>query len=46
MIEKYPFGSTGYQSSRVIFGAAALSAMKQDEANAVLELLLEYGINH
>jgi len=24
MIEKLPFGATGHQSSRVIFGAAAL----------------------
>jgi aryl-alcohol dehydrogenase-like predicted oxidoreductase len=46
MIEKYPFGSTRHQSSRVIFGAAALSAMKQDKADAILDLLLEYGINH
>jgi hypothetical protein len=31
---------------RVIFGAAALSAMKQDKADAILDLLLEYGVNH
>jgi aryl-alcohol dehydrogenase-like predicted oxidoreductase len=46
MIEQYPFGSTGHQSTRVIFGAAALSAMKQDKADAILDLLLEYGVNH
>jgi aryl-alcohol dehydrogenase-like predicted oxidoreductase len=46
MIEKYPFGSTGHQSTCVIFGAAALSAMKQDKADAILDLLLEFGINH
>jgi aryl-alcohol dehydrogenase-like predicted oxidoreductase len=46
MIEKYPFGSTGHQSTRVIFGAAALSAMEQDKADAILDLLLEYGVNH
>jgi aryl-alcohol dehydrogenase-like predicted oxidoreductase len=46
VITKHPFGGTGHQSTRVIFGAAALSAMKQDKADAVLELLLEYGINH
>ena len=27
-IERLPFGSTGHQSSRIIFGAAALGAMK------------------
>jgi aryl-alcohol dehydrogenase-like predicted oxidoreductase len=46
MIEKYPFGSTGHQSTRVIFGAAALSAMRQDKADAILDRLLEYGVNH
>jgi aryl-alcohol dehydrogenase-like predicted oxidoreductase len=30
----------------VIFGAAALSEMKQDKADAILDLLLEYGVNH
>jgi aryl-alcohol dehydrogenase-like predicted oxidoreductase len=43
---QYPFGSTGHQSMRVIFGAAALSAMKQDKADAILDLLLEYGVNN
>ena len=46
MIVKDRFGSTGHQSTRVIFGAAALGGMKQDKADAILELLLEYGINH
>ena len=46
MIVKHRFGSTGHQSTRVIFGAAALGGMKQDKADAILELLLEYGINH
>lgn len=46
MIETIPFGSTGHQSTRVIFGAAALGGMKQDKADQVLEILLEYGINH
>jgi aryl-alcohol dehydrogenase-like predicted oxidoreductase len=46
MIEKNNFGSTGHQSTRVIFGAAALGGMKQDKADQVLEVLLEYGINH
>jgi len=46
MIAKHPFGNTGHQSTRVIFGAAALSGMKQDKADPILNVLLEYGINH
>ncbi len=46
MIESAPFGKTGHQSTRVIFGAAALGGMKQEKADQVLEVLLEYGINH
>ena len=46
MIDKVPFGKTGHQSTRVIFGAAALGGMKQDKADQVLETLLEFGINH
>ena len=46
MIATSPFGKTGHQSTRVIFGAAALGGMKQEKADQVLEILLEYGINH
>ena len=46
MIETSPFGKTGHQSTRILFGAAALGGMKQDKADRVLEVLLEYGINH
>ncbi|MHB8466844.1 MAG: aldo/keto reductase [Acidimicrobiales bacterium] len=46
MIEKTPFGRTGHLSSRVIFGAAALSAMRQERADAVLDVLAEFGVNH
>ena len=46
MIETSAFGSTGHLSTRVIFGAAALGAMNQAKADAVLDTLLEYGINH
>jgi aryl-alcohol dehydrogenase-like predicted oxidoreductase len=45
-IEKIPFGSTGHQSTRTIFGAAALSSVTQAEADAALALLLEHGVNH
>jgi aryl-alcohol dehydrogenase-like predicted oxidoreductase len=45
-IPTQPFGRTGHASTRVLFGAAALGAMQQDRADRVLELLLEFGINH
>ncbi len=41
-----PFGRTGHESSRIIFGAYALSKATQAEADQVLELLLQYGVNH
>jgi aryl-alcohol dehydrogenase-like predicted oxidoreductase len=46
MIDKQPFGQTGHNSSRVIFGGAALWDMTQREADNVLELLQQYSINH
>lgn len=46
MIAKSNFGRTGHQSSRVIFGAAALGRVTQTVADQVLELLLEHGVNH
>jgi aryl-alcohol dehydrogenase-like predicted oxidoreductase len=46
MIERAPFGATGHESSRVIFGAAALWETPQHEADAVFDLLLEHGVNH
>ncbi|MDX6538879.1 MAG: hypothetical protein QOI71_489 [Gaiellales bacterium] len=46
MIERAPFGATGHESSRVIFGAAALGEVAQREADAALELLPEHGVNH
>jgi aryl-alcohol dehydrogenase-like predicted oxidoreductase len=45
-LERIPFGRTGHQSSRVLFGAASLWSMKQERADRVLETLLEYGVNH
>ncbi|MFZ0171234.1 MAG: aldo/keto reductase [Acidimicrobiales bacterium] len=41
-----PFGRTGHASSRVIFGAAALGAMRQERADELLATLLEFGVNH
>lgn len=46
MIEKKPFGRTGHLSSRVIFGAFAVSNTSPDQSQRVLEELLNYGINH
>jgi aryl-alcohol dehydrogenase-like predicted oxidoreductase len=46
MITKQPFGTTGHASSRIIFGAYALKTATQAEADGVLELLLEHGVNH
>lgn len=46
MIKVQPFGRTGHQSSQVIFGAAALGAMRQERADATLALLPEFGVNH
>jgi aryl-alcohol dehydrogenase-like predicted oxidoreductase len=46
MIPKQPFGSTGHTCTRVIFGSYALSKATQAEADGLLDLLLEYGVNH
>lgn len=45
-MEMSPFGRTGHRSSRVIFGAAALAAMRQDKAEQVLDAALAAGVNH
>lgn len=45
-MESMPFGRTGHHSTRVIFGAASLWGMKQEKADQILDLLLEYGVNH
>jgi aryl-alcohol dehydrogenase-like predicted oxidoreductase len=46
MIERAPFGATGHDSSRVIFGAAALASVSKGDADRALDVLLEHGINH
>jgi aryl-alcohol dehydrogenase-like predicted oxidoreductase len=46
VIATAPFGSTGHESTRTIFGAAALGELSQAEADPTLELLLERGVNH
>src|SRR5881398_1985779 len=46
MIDRAPFGATGHESSRVIFGAAALGDVSKADADRTLDVLLEHGINH
>lgn len=46
MIPQLPFGRTGHLSTRTLFGAAALGSATQAEADAALEVLLRYGVNH
>lgn len=46
MIATAPFGRTGHNSTRTIFGAAAFSGVTQEEADRTMELLIEYGVNH
>ena len=46
MIATMPFGRTGHQSTRILFGAAALGSVTQDQADRTMELLLEHKINH
>ena len=45
-IPTLPFGRLGHQSTRTLFGAAALGAVSQDDADRTLEVLLHYGVNH
>ncbi len=46
MLPTQPFGRTGHQSTRLIFGAAALGSMGQDRADATMALLDAHGVNH
>jgi aryl-alcohol dehydrogenase-like predicted oxidoreductase len=46
VIATAPFGRTGHDSTRVIFGAAALGGLRQERADEVLQRLLDAGINH
>ncbi len=46
MLPTASFGRTGHQSTRVIFGAAALGAMSPARAEATLELVHQRGVNH
>lgn len=46
MIETLTFGRTGHESTRTIFGAAALARVTQGEADQTLDVLVRYGVNH
>jgi aryl-alcohol dehydrogenase-like predicted oxidoreductase len=46
LIPTQTFGRTGHRSTRILFGAAALSESNEEKAARALELLLEHGVNH
>jgi aryl-alcohol dehydrogenase-like predicted oxidoreductase len=46
VIATRPFGRTGHDSTRIIFGAAALSDVSQADADRTIELVRRYGVNH
>jgi aryl-alcohol dehydrogenase-like predicted oxidoreductase len=46
VIARAPFGATGHESSRAIFGAAALGSVSKSDADRALESLLAHGVNH
>ena len=46
MIPRLPFGRTGHDSSRLLFGAAALGTVSPDEADLALGMALDSGLNH
>jgi aryl-alcohol dehydrogenase-like predicted oxidoreductase len=46
VIERAPFGRTGHQSGRVIFGAAALWSMPPEKAAGLLDVARAAGVNH
>jgi aryl-alcohol dehydrogenase-like predicted oxidoreductase len=46
LIPTQPFGRTGHQSTRILFGAASLARSTEEKTARALELLLAHGINH
>ena len=46
MIPTLTFGRTGHLSTRTIFGAAAFWDTPQKDADAIMDLILQNGINH
>src|SRR5579872_5045373 len=45
-IAKKAFGRTGHESTRTLFGAAALGSVDQATADRTLEVLERHGVNH
>ncbi len=45
-IPQRPFGKTGHLSSRIVFGGALFKPSNEADAEKVLNLLREYGVNH
>jgi aryl-alcohol dehydrogenase-like predicted oxidoreductase len=45
-MQKRRFGRTGHESTVAIFGAAAFWQIEQEEADRVMEMVIEAGINH
>jgi aryl-alcohol dehydrogenase-like predicted oxidoreductase len=45
-METRRFGRIGHMSTVAIFGAAAFSQVSQEEADKVMELIIEAGVNH
>jgi aryl-alcohol dehydrogenase-like predicted oxidoreductase len=45
-MQKRRFGRTEHRSTIVIFGAFAVGQIPQQEADRVIEMLLEHGVNH
>ena len=46
MISTRPYGSTGFDSTRILFGAAALAGMKPERVEWTLQVLERFGVNH
>ncbi len=46
MISTQPFGRTGFESTRILFGAAALAGMRPARVETRLACVERFGINH
>ena len=46
MIPTQPFGRTGHDSTRIIFGAAALWGASEEDGERALDLITRHGLNH
>jgi aryl-alcohol dehydrogenase-like predicted oxidoreductase len=46
MIPTQPFGKTGHDSTRIIFGAAALWGASEEDGERALAMVLANGLNH